>query len=92
MFLEIKKHDGVYNGPSTHSLLRNDFRINLFLVDEIIDKNIIHDKMFSNDSISNLATITFNMYEKRSIVIYFTKKGMGEYHRIKRIVESQTLS
>ena len=79
MFLEIKKHDGVYLENDCNSCW-SPLLINLSLVYQIkFDTNSIELTHSAGEFICR-----YNLK--------FTKEGMGEYHRIKRIIESQTLS
>jgi hypothetical protein len=84
MFLEIKKHTGVdieeIISPeySIEVKIEEAFFINLSFVTEIY----IGEQPF----------IVLKIHSGyREVKLNFTQEGMGEYQRLKRIIESQTL-
>ena len=79
MFIEIKIQDGVKAsyGLKGYPYDKN-FLINLNLIPTI---SIYKDEIFF-EGID---------YHNNSITVNFTKNGIGEYQRIKRIIESQIL-
>ena len=90
MFIEIKGNSGVYIGDSfSHTEIVESFFINLDLTLEVR-----FSKTTEFDKIKDIEKDTISFYFVGEEPIYnftFNKQGMGEYHRLKRIIESQIL-
>ena len=79
MFIEIKKQNGISSNSAA------------FTDDEQFFLNLSSIKSISFNSDTKNNTISINYVDDFTSNFFFTKEAIGEYQRIKRIIENQIL-
>lgn len=80
MFIEINKHTGVTSQSFHESKWHENFNDNLIGLNQVVNIE------FRNDNNEKIISFTFPS-DMQWVEYKFAKAGMGEYHKIKRILE-----
>jgi hypothetical protein len=93
MFIEIKGNNDIYikYGDMNSDLIKNTFYINLDLIVSVSFQEETDTYFDERPEVTRKAIYFGTATIDIDYTISFDKEGMGEYNRIKRIIEEQTI-